>query len=164
MALLATIQAVMIQMLADTRESSVTCETTRMVAYWGLIINASGSASAVLLVNLQSTLTSDSRRMLLADDTTQEMPARMFHEGLRAEDLRKEKEGEILIGFGMNGLQMILFYHFFLSFVAGLLLFFLTITLWIVIRESERVLLACAPAIIIGIVPLLTRLCIPFRS
>jgi hypothetical protein len=163
MALLATIHIVFIQMLMEDRNivrDEATWEALRWFSYSGLIVNATGSASAVLLVSMESTLTDRARDEIRAGGDS--LPAMMHREGLRRRDIEAQgnqsRDARLLTQFGFNIPRIILFYHFYLAFLLGIFFFLVTIGLWIWCNERKILAALLIPVLITGLTPICIRL------
>lgn len=173
MVLMATVHAVLIQMLADHKERGAKWEALRWFAYSGLILNASGSVSASLLVSMKVTLKDKARQ--LAWTRKESFPSTFLEEGVplgafmdgleyknrvARNDLR---DVALLTTFGFDLPRMILFIHFYLSFIVGLFFFLISILLWVVCTETARLAGALVPVVLVGVVPIAMRIWIPGR-
>jgi hypothetical protein len=160
MALLATIHAVFLQMLMEDRNivrNEARWEALRWFSYSGLIVDATGSISAVMCLNTELSLTARARDEIRENRNT--LPNSMFREGVRRRDIVPQGgfTARIMTRFGFGYPMIIHFIYFHMAFIFGILFFLVTITLWIWCNERKVLAISLLPILVTGFIPLLLR-------
>ncbi|KAG8819735.1 hypothetical protein FRB91_009355 [Serendipita sp. 411] len=170
LALFATINTVIIQIMKNEVDST-SWRVLRTFAYIGLLLNASGAVSAILVIHNAYTIQSFVRHDIFHDrrkqdfSTTHHVARKAFKTGqLDDEWMDLEKQSELASYFGIGSTQAFQYLFVFLTMGLGFLCLLITVTLWVWCNEPMSVAITVTLFVFIATFPLLYVVFRPFRS